>query len=121
MRRILITVLPIVTLALFIFVMQSGNILKRPLGEDDNIPESIDDIIIAVNNDEWDEANGRLIGLENAWSKVVKRVQFSSERDEINMLSTSIARLRGAIEAEDKAGALMELYEAYNHWTQLGK
>lgn len=48
------------------------------------------------------------------------RVQFSSERGEINELTTSIARLKGAIMAKDKPGALMELYEAYSHWNDLG-
>ncbi len=120
MRRLLIIIIPIVTLLLFILIMFSGNILKRPLGEDDDIPRSIDDIIEAVDSEAWDEADGKLQALESAWDKVIIRVQFASERDEINGLTTSIARLKGALKAEDKAGALMELYEAYNHWVELG-
>ena len=121
MRRFLIIVIPIITLLLFIFIMLSGNILKRTLGEDDDIPGAIDDIITAVNDGTWNKAEDMLRSLEGAWDKVVVRVQFGSERDEINMVSTSIARLKGAIKAEDRAGALMELYEVYNHWDQLGK
>jgi hypothetical protein len=120
MRRLLIIAIPVATLLLFICIMFSGNILKKPLGEDDNIPKSIDDIIEAVNNEAWDEANGKFRSLESAWDKLIFRVQFGSERDEINKLSTSIARLKGAMEAEDKAESLMELYEAYNHWDRLG-
>lgn len=120
MRRFLIRIIPLITLALFTFIMLSGNILKRPLGEDDDIVGSIDDIIEAVNKDAWYEANDMLQGLERAWKKVVSRVQFGSERDEINRLTTCIARLQGAISAKDRSGALMELYEAHNHWVELG-
>lgn len=120
MRKFFIIVIPIVTLLLFVLIMSSGNILKRPLGEDDDIPQSIDNIIEAVENEAWSEAASKLQDLDKLWDKVIKRVQFGSERDEINKLSTSIARLKGAVKAEDKAGALMELYEAYNHWDELG-
>ncbi|MDD4113375.1 MAG: DUF4363 family protein [Herbinix sp.] len=120
MRRFLIIAIPIVTLLLFFIIMISGNILKKPLGKDDNIPRSIHDIIDAVDNEAWDEADGKLRGLEGAWEKVVFRAQFGSEREEIKNITTSIARLKGAIKAEDKAGALMESYEAFNHWLELG-
>jgi hypothetical protein len=48
-------------------------------------------------------------------------VQFSSERDEINFFSMSLARLEGAILVKDKINAVMELKEAYEHWDQLGQ
>lgn len=120
MRRILIIAIPVITLVLFVLIMHSGNFLKRPMGKDDDIPGTIDGIIEAVRNDSWDEADSRLKGLENAWKKVLFRVQFGSERDEINQLTKNIARLKGAVTAKDKSGALMELNEAYMHWDELG-
>lgn len=120
MRKLFIIIIPIVILLIFVFIMFSGNILKKPLGKDDDIPGSIDNIIDAIDNEAWDEANSKLDDLEMAWDKVIFRVQFGSERDEINSLSTNIARLRGALKAEDKAGALIEIYEAYDHWEELG-
>lgn len=120
MRRFLIIVIPIITMIIFVFIMLSGTILKKPFGKFDDVPGSIDDIIAAVNDEDWDDAANKLNGLEKAWDKVIFRVQFSSERDEINKLSTCIARLKGAVTAQDKAGALMELYEAHNHWVELG-
>lgn len=120
MRRLFITIIPIVTLLLFIFIMHSGSILKKPLGEEDDIPLSINNIIEAVNNESWDEVDSKFQSLENAWDKVLFRVQFGSERDRIDKLTTSIARLKGALIAEDKASAMMELYEIYNHWEGLG-
>lgn len=119
MRRLLIVALPIITLLIFVFIMLSGGIFKRPLGEDDNVPGTINNMIEAVTNDAWEDADSKLKDLEKAWNKIIFRVQFSSERDEINRLTTSIARLQGAVKAEDKGGALMELYEAYSHWEEL--
>lgn len=121
MRRFLTIAIPIVTLALFICIMLSGSILKRPLGKNDDIPQTIENLIREVNNDDWDKVSSDIDNLEKAWKKVIHRVQFSSERDEINDLSMNIARLRGAALAEDKSNSLIELFEAYNHWNGLGK
>jgi hypothetical protein len=120
MRKILMAAIPIVTLVLFILVMLSGNILKMPLGTDDNIPEAINDIVQKVQQDKWDEVSSKTEELAAIWKKIVFRVQFSSERDEINFFSTNIARLQGAVLAKDKTNALMELQEAYDHWAELG-
>ncbi len=121
MRRFLTISIPIVILAIFICIMLSTKILKKPLGNDDNIPQSIENIIDAVKKEDWKEAGEETEALSKAWKKVMFRVQFSSERDQINYLSTNISRLRGAVEAEDKVNALLELYEAYNHWRELGE
>lgn len=121
MRRFLVISIPIVTIALFILIMLSDNFLKKSLSTNDNIPVSIESIRKEVIKDDWAEANKKTDQLSNAWDKVVKRVQFSAEKDEINGFYKNIARLRGAIAAEDKSDALMELYEAYEHWENLGK
>ena len=71
--------------------------------------------------DNWGEVETETENLEAAWKKVVGRIQFSLERDEINYFTTNLARLQGAILARDKSSALIELKEAYNHWENLGK
>lgn len=119
MRRFLVIAIPIVTVILFIMVMLSGNILKYSWGDDDNIPQSIATVMQDVNNENWEAATKNTDNLDKVWKKIVKRVQFSSERDEINAFSASVARLRGAIQAKDKSNALSELYEAYEHWDEL--
>lgn len=121
MRKFLVIAIPIVTLTVFILVMLSGDFLKRPLGKDDNIPDSIQLIINDVELEKWAEAEKKADKLSTAWKKVVNRVQFSSERDEINALNVNIARLHGAIWARDKSSSLEELCEAYEHWDELGK
>jgi hypothetical protein len=101
--------------------MLSGSFLKKSIGKDNNIPKSIEIVKQYVNEEKWEEAKISAEKLEEVWKKVVNRVQFSSERDEINGFSISLARLKGAIMTEDKSGALMELSEAYEHWDELGK
>ncbi|WP_313340330.1 DUF4363 family protein [Sedimentibacter sp.] len=121
MRKFLVRAIPIVSIALFILIMVSDNYLKHSFSEDDNVVKYIQLIMNDVNMENWDEANTKLVDLNNAWMKIVKRVQFSAERNEINDFDKSIARLRGAILAKDKTGAIMELSEAYEHWENLGK
>jgi len=121
MRKFLVISIPIVTLVFFVIVMLSGDILKQSLGGDDNIPQSIETIIQNVNYENWDAANENTENLNRVWNKVVTRIQYSSERDEINAFSMNIARVKGAIQAKDKSIVLTELSEAYEHWRELGK
>ena len=121
MRKFMIIALPIVILILFVMVMLSGDLLKQPFGTDDNLPRSIETVIQDVNQGNWEAANQNTDNLNKVWDKVVSRIQYSSERDEINAITMNIARLRGGIQAKNKPIALTELSEAYEHWKQLGK
>ena len=121
MRKFLVITIPIVTLAFFILIMLSSSILKKPLGKDNNIPESIQLIIKDVESENWESASDKTENLSNSWKHIVKRIQFSSERDEINSFDTSIAHLRGAIMAKDKSASFIALNEADEHWNGLGK
>lgn len=120
MRKFLIAAIPVVTIAFFICIMLSGGFLKKPLGKNDDIQRYIEELIQAVNEEDWEVVRTEVEDLDNAWKQVTFRVQFSSEIDEINSISTNIARLRGAAMAEDKSSAFMELYEALSHWEQIG-
>lgn len=121
MRKFLVISIPIVTLISFVLIMLSGSILKKSFGDGDNIPKAIKLITQNIAAENWEDANENTENLSIAWKKIVKRIQFSSERDEMNLFDTSIARLRGAILAKDKSASFMELNEAYEHWDALGK
>jgi len=121
MRSFLVKAIPIFTIVLFISIMLSGHFLKRSIGNEPGIPDSIQSLINEVTAGNWSEAGKKTTELSNLWDKVVSRVQFSSERDEINAFGVNLARLKGAIEAQDKAGSLQELSEAYEHWLELGR
>jgi len=102
-------------------IMLSGDILKQPLMGDDNVPQSIQIVMQDINQENWEAAIQNTDHLNSVWNKVINRVQFSAERNQIDDLSMSIARLRGAIQAQDKTSGLLELSEAYEHWESLGK
>ncbi|MDD4401745.1 MAG: DUF4363 family protein [Desulfitobacteriaceae bacterium] len=119
MRKFLVIAIPVITLIFFVLIMQSGCFLKYSWGDNDNIPQSIGTIMQDVKNENWESADENTSKLEDVWKRIVRRVQFSSERNEINEFSTSVARLRGAIQAKDKSNALSELNEAYEHWDEL--
>lgn len=121
MRKALVICLPIGTIIFFVLIMLSGSYLKMPIGKDDSITDLVQVLINNVNNEEWEEANYNTDKLSEAWDKIVRRVQFSAERDEINDFAVNVERLRGAIMAKDKGASLSELYEAHEHWRGLGK
>lgn len=121
MRKFFVIAIPIVTLIIFTLIMLSDIVLKKPLTGNDDIPGSIQQLIQEVNNGSWDKAENKTNDLEKAWKKVIRRVQFSAEKDEINSFEVNIARLKGSIMTKDKADAIIELNEAYEHWENLGK
>lgn len=121
MRKFLVYTIPIITLVIFVLIMQSGDFLKKPFGNEGSIPEKLESMIQDLKDENWDSAANHWTSLNEDWEKVVKRIQFSTERSEINDFSTSIARLRGAIEAQDKSSGLQMLYQAHEHWEDLGK
>lgn len=121
MSKFIQKAIPITILLIFIAIMLSGNYLKRPLGKDDNLPKAIKVVMENVSEERWEEASKNTEILSDVWTKIIKRVQYSSERDEINALDVNIARLQGAILSKDKSSALIELSEAYEHWENLGK
>ncbi|MBP1754421.1 MAG: hypothetical protein H6Q59_819 [Firmicutes bacterium] len=121
MRKFIVAAIPIAALVLFIVIMISGSFLKKPFGTDDDVTKSIENVMKDVNEEAWDKAVVEVDELESAWRKVIKRIQFSEERDEINFLTSNIVRLRGAVTSKDKSDSLMELNDAYSHWKELGK
>lgn len=121
MRKFFVIAIPIFIIGISMLIMLSGPFFKRSSGDWDNVPKHMNKITKAVTEDNWALAEQNTGDLETAWKAVIKRVQFSSERDEINAISVSIARLKAAITAEDKTSALLELNEAGQHWDDLGK
>lgn len=121
MRKFLVIFIPAVILVISIFVMLSGPLFKNPTGYSDNVPMHMDAVEKAVASSDWTSAKQSTNKLDTAWKSVIKRIQFSCERDEINALNVSIARLKASISAKDKTSALLELTEAQQHWADLGK
>lgn len=121
MKKSIRIAIPIVLLALFIAIMTTGALLKKPMANDDDVMQLIEQTEDNILNQNWEKASIHLKEAKKAWSKVVRRIQFSAERDEINELHKALERTGGFIRAEDKGGAMAELSEARNIWTELGK
>jgi hypothetical protein len=121
LKKYIIIAIPILMIAIFILIMVSDNFLKKPMGDDDDVPAFIQSIIQDIISDKWDSAEDKTEQLSKAWRKVVNRIQFSAEKDEINEFDMNLARLRGAIIAKDKSNAIMELTEAKEHWDNVGR
>lgn len=121
MKKFLVIAIPIVALISFVIIMLSGTTIKKSSIQGSTIPESIQLIANDIESENWSGANEKTKILSNSWDKMTKRIQFSSERDEINSFDVNLARLKGAIIAKDKSASLMELSEAYEHWDGLGK
>mgnify|MGYP001163052965 CR=1 FL=1 len=119
-RFLLAKVIPTLVLALFVFLMNSGTILKIH-GLSDPVPAYFDRLESMITQEQWPTAAENARRMEGAWRKVVRRLQFSEERDEINNFRHSLARMKGYIAAADKGGALAELKELEETWADLGK
>lgn len=121
MRKLLVIAIPLVILSVFLAVMSSGFFLKNSIGKEQSIPQVLSSIISEVEKENWREAGIKTGQLEELWRKVTKRIQFSLGNQEIKAFNTCLSRLKGAIAARDREDSLLELYEANEHWSELGK
>lgn len=121
MKKLFSIVVPSFILILSLLIMLSGSFLKEPRGNYDNVIKNINTTTKAVLSEDWRLAEQNTEELDASWKIVIKRIQFSSERTEINNISLNIARLKACIIAKDKSSALIELSSAKEHWEDLGK
>jgi hypothetical protein len=118
MRKFIVIAIPVATLILFIFVMQSDVIYKMYF-DNNNITDSINLIIQDIKDEKWIDADAEIKQLSESWKKVVRIIQFSAELDEIKLFDKNMSRLKGAVMAKDKINALIELNEALEHWENI--
>ncbi|QTM98774.1 DUF4363 family protein [Sediminibacillus dalangtanensis] len=121
MKKFLLYFIPLLTLSVFIAVMNSGAFLKQPLGKDDRLYESIQLIEAGVKNKDWSKVKTETAKMEKAWDKIARRIQFSVEKEQLLEIDGTIARIRGAVEAEDDQSVLEEIYYYYGQWEQLAR
>lgn len=120
LRRIILYLIPAVTIVAFALYLGSGEYLKKPTGNEDDFPHYLRLLKEDVNNEDWEAASSDLDKLEAAWNKVLQKIQYTAERTQIQEITSGIARVKGAIGARDKAIALVEISELESHWNALG-
>lgn len=106
-------------LILFIALMNSGNYLRKPMTGSDDVAFYLEQVENKVNQSKWEEAQQDDSRLNRAWKQIIPRIQFSVEKDEINAINVSLARLSSYIGSRDKTEARAELREAREHWASL--
>lgn len=121
MKKFFRYLIPIAALAVFIAIMLSGEYLKRPLNASEDVMNFVASAIEDTKVENWAKVKEDVHNIEDAWNKIIPRIQFSVERDEIYNIGINIARLKGAFMSEDKASALNELYELMENWNELTK
>ncbi|WP_256860507.1 DUF4363 family protein [Paraliobacillus ryukyuensis] len=121
MKKFFLYFIPLCTLALFIFVMNSGSLLKQPLSKEDQLYKSIYQIETNVKEKDWKKANKNINYAETAWKKIVRRIQFSVEKEYIIDLNGTLSRIKGGIAARDDKAIMEEVYYFYELWHNLAK
>jgi hypothetical protein len=111
----------ILLFAAFIFVMNGGDLFKKPLGTQDDFVFYADQVRENIAADEWEQVVSNNDKLNRAWQKIVPRIQFSVEKDEINAINVGLARLKGTIAGRDPQASIVELYEIREHWDNLNR
>ncbi len=120
-KKFFLYFIPLCTLALFIFVMNSGSLLKQPLSKEDQLYKSIYQIETNVKEKDWKKANKNINYAETAWKKIVRRIQFSVEKEYIIDLNGTLSRIKGGIAARDDKAIMEEVYYFYELWHNLAK
>ncbi len=120
MRKIIALSIPILILALSVFVMNSNFLFKTPGGY--RAEDHIDAMKRSVHNGDWETVSAEISEMESiVKNRIFPYVQFSVERDDLNMLDMNIYRIRGTVDARDKGLALLYLEELRNEWHNLGR
>lgn len=112
---------PVLVVLVSVAIMQGGSLIKGPTSAEDDISGLMDTLSRNILEDDWGNAEAVARELVATWAEMIPRVQFSGERSEIQSLTTSLHRLVGYAIAQDKAGALAELAEAREHWTDMAE
>jgi len=119
MRKVASYLIPILSLIIFVVIMQGGCYYITSWSERNIIPEYVNQVESDINAERWDNAQEDLHRLDLAWKKAIPRIQYHAERDAIDGIKENIARLSGSIEAKDRGLALAELNELAEHWDNL--
>lgn len=119
MKKTMTFIITSLILLVFIFIMNSGWLMKQSFSNSDNVPILLDKLEKDIIENNWKQALIDIDDLESAWKEVEKRVQFSIERDDIEGINLSIARLKGSIRGENRSECFIGWQELNSYWDNL--
>ena len=119
LRRVVLYIIPVLTLAAVVLFLNGGQYLKNlwKIRMIFPLPAAAQE---DINNEDWEAAGSDLDKLQASWNRVLTRIQYGVNRNEVHQINIRISRIRGAIQARDKTAALIEINELENHWNALG-
>jgi len=112
--------IPILSMAVIVGILFSGNFLKKPMTGDDDVVESLDSVVELALTDRWEEASEKAEGMQRAWEKVRGRVYLTSASDDMEIFDMSISELLGAIEGRDEVQVRITHRRLLSLWEDLG-
>lgn len=120
MKRILLCSIPVVTIGIFIFIMNSSFLFKEPGGY--QIPFHIETMEQSVLHDDWNAVDTELTEMNHVIKeKIFPFIQYSVEKDEMLQIDLNISKVRGCINTRNKDMAMVYLQEIENNWDNLNK
>lgn len=114
-------VIPVAILSVSIVMMLSGQWLKHSIGKEDDVIKGMTMLEQAVKEEDWDAAANHVEVIDSAWRQVVKRIQFSVERERIREVDAAIVRLKAAVSVQDEKKVIEEVEFFYMIWDTLGE
>lgn len=99
----------VIIFSLFIFVMNSGRFLKKPLSGNDDVLSYISSCQESTQAGNWPGAVVAGEKIQEAWEKVKPRLYLSSEKDDLLEFERNLTTLLASLESKDKAGATRDL------------
>lgn len=117
--RITKFIFPIVFLLLSISIMESGSYLKK-IGKND-VPVLLNEIENNVIEDDWTEAQNKVMETRKKFNKITKIIQFSVERDELVDFKFHLALLEGYISTHDLENSIAQISLLNEYWMELGR
>lgn len=119
MKKVLRIVVPIFMLLIFILVMTTGGIVKKPLNDSEDVVAYALAIRDNVAQAKWDNATENMTSLEEAWNKIRFRIQFSIEGNRMYEFEAILSQLKGAINARSEVMTIMQLESLMGEWDRL--
>lgn len=121
MQKIWLYTIPLVILAGFVVIMNSGDYLKKPMSTQDNFICYLQETEQAIMREDWTGALDHSHNLNTAWEQVSRRIQFSVEKDQIQAINVNLSRLHAFLIARDRSQALGTTAEIREHWERLNE
>lgn len=108
-------------LLLFALLMNAGPVLKRPMRSDDRFMEFLEQTEKAALAEDWSTAADAWQRTDRAIGVVMRRIQLMAERNVAQTIVQDLAHLQGAIQAQDKNGALTHIAVLKTLFDELGQ